>query len=151
MKPKIPKSVKKPLPASARPKTSPSSKPETKKASRPGAKSKPKTALDHVERKSSTRRLKKFIAERNSALDSLQDIENKYEKLFAVHSDGILLFDVETKIILDANNSACNLFGYSKEELTQLTITYISTEPEQTLDQLEKIIKDKLKKIRYDT
>jgi hypothetical protein len=30
MKPKIPKSVKKPLPASARPKTSPSSKPEKK-------------------------------------------------------------------------------------------------------------------------
>jgi PAS domain S-box-containing protein len=107
--------------------------------------------LDHVERKSSTRRLKKFIAERNSALDSLQDIENKYEKLFAVHSDDILLFDVETKIILDANNSARNLFGYSKEELTKLTITDISAEPEQTLDQLEKIIKDKLKKIRYDT
>jgi two-component system, LuxR family, sensor kinase FixL len=147
MKPKIPKSTKKPPPASARPKTSPPSKPETKKISRRGIKSKPKSALDHVERKTSTRRLHKFITERNSALDSLQDTENKFEKLFSVQSDGILLFDAETKKILDANESACKLFGYSKKEFAQLTIPKLSAEPEQTLDQLEKIIKDELKKI----
>jgi two-component system, LuxR family, sensor kinase FixL len=147
MKPKTPKSSKKTSPAPARPKTSPSSKPETEKALRPGKKSKLKSALDHVERKSSTRRLSKFIAERNSALDSLQDTENKYEKLFSVHSDGILLFDAETKKILDANESACKLFGYNNEEFSQLTIPELSSEPEQTLDQLEKVIKDELKKI----
>jgi len=152
MKPKISKSTKKTSPVPARPKTSPSSKPETEKASRSraprlGVKSKPKSALDHVDRKSSTRRLNKFIADRNSALDSLQDTENKYEKLFSVHSDGILLFDAETKKILDANESACKLFGYSKEELAQLTIPELSVEPEQTSDQLKKVIKGELKKI----
>ncbi|HIJ50473.1 MAG TPA: hypothetical protein HPP54_05390 [Nitrospinae bacterium] len=54
------------------------------------------SALDHVERKSSTSRLSKFIDERNSALDSLQDTKNKYEKLFSVQYDGILLFNAET-------------------------------------------------------
>ena len=147
MKPEIPKSTKKTSPAPARPKTSPSSKPETEKALRPGKKSKLKSALDHVERKSSTRRLSKFIAERNSALDSLQDTENKYEKLFSVQSDGILLFDSETNKILDANESACKLFGYSREELSQLTIPELSSEPEQTFNQLKEVIKDKLKKI----
>ena len=105
--------------------------------------------MDHVERKSSTRRFSKFIDECNSALDSLQDTENKYEKLFSVQSDGILLFNAETKKILDTNKSACKLFGYSKEELIQLTIPELSAEPEQTFEELEKIIKNKLKKFHY--
>ncbi|MFT4578577.1 MAG: two-component system sensor kinase FixL [Nitrospinales bacterium] len=147
MKPKILKSAKNTSLDTARPKTSPSSKPETQKESSPIVKPILKSALDHVERKSSTRRLSKFIDERNSALNSLQDTENKYEKLFSVQSDGILLFDAETKKILDANESACKLFGYSKEELAQLTIPELSAEPQQTFDQLEKVIKDELKKI----
>lgn len=146
MKPKTPKTENKTSPASARPKTSPSPKPETEKIFRPIVKSKLKSALDHVERKSSTRRLSKFIAERNYALDSLQEIENKYEKLFSVQSDGILLFDAETNQILDANESACKLFGYSKEELVQFTIPELSVEPDQTFDPLEEVVKDELKK-----
>lgn|GEM_PF-5475378 len=67
-----------------------------KKTSRPIVKPKLMSALDHVERKSSTSRLSKFIDERNSALDSLQDTKNKYEKLFSVQYDGILLFNAET-------------------------------------------------------
>jgi two-component system, LuxR family, sensor kinase FixL len=147
MKPKTPKTKKKASPAPARPKTTPSPKPETKKLPRPSVKSKPKSALDHVVRKSSTRRINKFIAERNSALDSLQDTENKYEKLFSVQSDGILIFDTDTNKILDANESACKLFGYSKEEFVQLTIPEISAEPEQTFAKLEKIRRDELEKI----
>jgi two-component system, LuxR family, sensor kinase FixL len=147
MKPKTPKSSKKTSPAPARPKNSPSSKPDTQKIFRPVLKSKLKSALDHVERKPSARRLNKFIVERNLALDSLQDTENKHEKLFSVHSDGILLFDAETNIILDANESACKLFGYSKEELLQLTIAELSADPEQIFNPLEKIIKDEVKKI----
>ncbi len=146
MEPKTPKTEKKTSPASARPKTSTPPKPETEKIFHPVIKTKLKSALDHVERKSSTRRLSKFIAERNSALDSLQVIENKYEKLFSVQSDGILLFDAETNQILDANESACKLFGYNKEELVQLTIPELSVEPEQTFDPLEEAIKDELKK-----
>jgi two-component system, LuxR family, sensor kinase FixL len=147
MKPKTPKTEKKTSSDPARPKTSPPSKPKAEKIFRPVVKSKPKSALDHVERKSSTRRLNKFIAERNSALNSLQDTANKYEKLFSVQSDGILLFDAETNIILDANESACKLFGYTKEELVQLTIPELSADPGHTFDPLEKIIKDEVKKI----
>ncbi len=147
MKPKIPKSKTTTSPVSAQPKTGSSLKPETEKIFRTVVKTKFKSALDHVKRKSSTRRLSKFIAERNSALDSLQDTENKFEKLFSVQSDGILLFDAKTKTILNANDSACKLFGYSKDELAQLTITELSADPEQTFDQLEKIIKGEVKKI----
>jgi two-component system, LuxR family, sensor kinase FixL len=147
MKPKIPNDESKTSPAPARPKTSPSSESEEKKIFHSVLKSKLHSALDHVERKTSTRRLNKFIAERNTALDSLQDSENKYEKLFSVQSDGILLFDSETKKILDANESACNLFGYSQKEFSQLTIPDLSAEPKETLDQLKKVIKDELKKI----
>ncbi len=146
MKPKPPKTGEKASPASTRTKANPSPKPETEKIFHPVVKTKLKSALDHVERKSSARRLSKFIAERNSALDSLQDIENKYEKLFSVQSDGILLFDAETNLILDANESACKLFGYSKEELVQLTIPELSFEPDQTFDPLEEGIKGKFKK-----
>jgi two-component system, LuxR family, sensor kinase FixL len=147
MKPKTPKSAKKTSPAPARSKTSPSSKPETEKIFHPVEKSKLKSALDHVQRKPSSRRLNKFIVERNLALDSLQDTENKHEKLFSVHSDGILLFDAETSKIFDANESACKLFGYSKKELLQLTIPQLSADPEHMFEPLENVIKDEVKKI----
>ena len=68
-----------------------------KKTSRPIVKPKLMSALDHVERKSSTSRLSKFIDERYAGLDSLQDTENKYEKLFSGQSDGIFLVNAETK------------------------------------------------------
>jgi PAS domain S-box-containing protein len=147
MKPKIPKSVKKTSSTPDLPKTSPPMKAEAEEKFRSTEKSKPKSSLDHVERSSSTRRLNKFIVERNLALDSLLGSENKYEELFSVQSDGILLFDAETKSILDANASACELFGYSKEELVQLTIPDLSAEPMQTSSKLEKVIKGELKKI----
>lgn len=147
MKPKTPKPRKKTSPDPARPKVTASSKPETKKPTRRGVKSQPKTALHHVERKTSSRRLNKFIAERNSALDSLQVTENKYEKLFSVQSDGILLLDAETKKILDANESACNLFGYSKKELVQLTLPELSPAPEPEFDTLDNFKKDEIQKI----
>ena len=73
MKPKIPNDESKTSPAPARPKTSPSSESEEKKIFHSVLKSKLHSALDHVERKTSTRRLNKFIAERNTALDSLQE------------------------------------------------------------------------------
>lgn len=37
-----------------------------------------------------------------------------------------------------------------KEEFIQLTIPELSAEPEQTFDELEKVIKNELKKFRFD-
>ena len=51
------------------------------------------------------------------------------------------------KKILAANEFACKLFGYSKEELPQLPIPELSAEPEQTFDELIKVTKNELKKI----
>ena len=128
MKAKTPKSRKKPSPTPARPKTNTASKPKTRK---PIAKSKPKSALDHVKRKSSTRRLNRFIADRNTALDSLKKTQIKYEKLFSAQRDGILISDAKSKRITDANESACKLFGYTREELLQLTISELSAKPQK--------------------
>jgi two-component system, LuxR family, sensor kinase FixL len=147
MKPKIPKSDNKTSSGSPRSKSSSTPKPKTKNLSRSSSKANQKSALDHVKRSSLNRRVNNIISERNKAITSLKEMGNKYEKLFSVYSDGILIFNSETKRVIDANDSACKLFGYSKEEFVQLTIPEISLEPEKTLGQLEKTIKDELKTI----
>lgn len=43
--------------------------------------------------------------------------QQKYESLFTSSTDAIFVADIETGIIVDVNEQACNLMGYSKEEL----------------------------------
>ncbi len=126
-----------------------SSKRSTQNTSPSKSTVRPRTALDNIQRKSSTRRISNFIDEKNKALNSLQDIENKYGELFSVLSDGVLIFDAESKQIFEANDSACKLFGYGKIEMAQLTIPELSGEPDQTIEQLSKVIHEELKKIPF--
>ena len=58
--------------------------------------------------------------------------ENKYRSLFAIEKDALLLVDNETFTILEANEAACFLYGYSKEELLNLKNYELSAVPEET-------------------
>ena len=69
----------------------------------------------------------RMIAERD-----LKISEEKYRQLFDSATDGIILhlYDEEknSSNILDANEAACNLLGYTKEELTKRSIYDIRAE-----------------------
>ena len=55
--------------------------------------------------------------------EKLLAIEHQYRELFNATYDGIFLVDAEDGRILEANDQACHLVGYSHEEMLQLTAT----------------------------
>lgn len=64
----------------------------------------------------------------------LRDSEERYRRLFETETDAILLVDCTTYELLDVNDSALKLYGYSREECLQLRVTDLSTEPDKTRD-----------------
>ena len=72
------------------------------------------------------------ISERKLAEQSLKDSEERYRQLFELESDAHLLIDDDDYAILEANEAAVELYGYSRGELLGLTILDLSNEPELT-------------------
>ncbi|MEI6602989.1 MAG: diguanylate cyclase [Clostridia bacterium] len=58
---------------------------------------------------------------------------DKYKRLFELESDALFLLDKETGMILEANVSASELYGYSQIELKHLKHVDMSAEPEGTV------------------
>jgi PAS domain S-box-containing protein len=67
----------------------------------------------------------------------LQESEEKYRQLFETISDAIIIFDGETRKIIDVNDSCLSMYGYSKDEFLKLRLHDITAEPEKS----EKAIK----------
>jgi PAS domain S-box-containing protein len=63
---------------------------------------------------------------------NLRDIHEKYSLLFSGLSDAVLVCDLESGRIVDVNEPACLLYGYTRDQLTQRTVVDLSAEPEQT-------------------
>ena len=62
------------------------------------------------------------ITDRKQVLKKLRENEEGYRNIFQFSNDGIIVHDLNGSI-LDANNMALKLFGYSKDELFLLSIT----------------------------
>ena len=62
----------------------------------------------------------------------LNEKEDLYRNLFEMQPDSVILSDGVTFQILDANPAAEKLYGYSREELTHLTLLDLSAEQEKT-------------------
>ena len=70
--------------------------------------------------------------ERKQAEETLKKSEEKYRTLFEAESDAIFIVDEETADVLDANEAALQLYGYSRKEITALKAMDFSAEPEKT-------------------
>jgi PAS domain S-box-containing protein len=70
--------------------------------------------------------------EREELLSALRDSEERYRGLFQSESDALLLIDHESGRVLEANPAAATMYGYTTEELLDLTDLDISAEPELT-------------------
>jgi diguanylate cyclase (GGDEF)-like protein/PAS domain S-box-containing protein len=57
----------------------------------------------------------------------LQASEQRFRTIFSSVSDGILLRDVETAKVVEVNQSACEMFGYSRDELLGSTVDKLSS------------------------
>jgi diguanylate cyclase (GGDEF)-like protein/PAS domain S-box-containing protein len=72
------------------------------------------------------------ITERKRTEEQLREKEEKYRAIFSAESDGILVVDQETGVIIDCNNAITALYGYQKAELIGQSNLIISAEPEAT-------------------
>ena len=72
------------------------------------------------------------ITDQVNVQQALLDNEEKYRQLFEAESDAIFLIDNETGNILEANNAATALYGFSREELLRKKNSDLSAEPDDT-------------------
>jgi PAS domain S-box-containing protein len=72
------------------------------------------------------------ISKRKEAEKKMQESEEKYRTLFTTEQDALFLIDKETLAILDVNDAASILYGYSRDEILKLKNTDMSAEPEVT-------------------
>jgi PAS domain S-box-containing protein len=73
------------------------------------------------------------ISERKQAEQKLRESEEKYRSIFNAAKDAIIIVDHDTGRILDVNESACKLYGFTLEEMLKLKVADTSAEPEETL------------------
>ncbi|MHB1375989.1 MAG: PAS domain S-box protein [Candidatus Humimicrobiaceae bacterium] len=62
----------------------------------------------------------------------LIESEKQLRNVFATVSDPLFLFDQKTGAILDVNDIACSLYGYTRDEMLKLKASNMSAEPEIT-------------------
>ena len=77
----------------------------------------------------------------------LQESEEKYRQLFETISDAIIIFDGETRKIIDINDSCLRMYGYSKDEFLKLRLNDITAEPEKSENAIKQAILGKIQKI----
>jgi PAS domain S-box-containing protein len=69
--------------------------------------------------------VKEDISKRIQAEDALKESEERFRKLFEASPDAIILADIETGMLIDANSAACSMLGYTLNEIRQLHQTMI--------------------------
>jgi len=68
------------------------------------------------------------VTERKQAEAELAQSERDYRGLFDMAHDAIILFEEKDEIVLEANQRACDLYGYSREEFIGMSLVNISTD-----------------------
>jgi len=81
------------------------------------------------------------ITDRKRAEEELRENEIKYRTQFEASMDAIFVETLEGKV-LDCNDAACKMLGYSKAELTALTVADLV--PEQVAQTLPAVITEEL-------
>lgn len=78
------------------------------------------------------------ITKRKQAQEKLQESEEKYRQLFLTETDTIFVYKAENLKIIDANDAAIKMYGYTHEEFLDMNRLDISINPEETLKWIKK-------------
>jgi two-component system cell cycle sensor histidine kinase/response regulator CckA len=70
------------------------------------------------------------VTELKKAADSLKESEQRFRAIFNSAADGIVLVDVQDKHFDTANETFCQMLGYSNEEVESLGVADIHPEPD---------------------
>lgn len=71
------------------------------------------------------------IVEREKIEEALRDSEERYRQAFKSNLAVKYLYDPQSGLIVDANEAACQYYGYSREEMTSKVVFDLSTAPEE--------------------
>jgi PAS domain S-box-containing protein len=81
------------------------------------------------------------VTERKQAEEALRTSEETYRSIFNATNDGIIVLDIETGKIVDANATFCNVFGYAPEEARGLRVgDFSSGQPAYTQEDALRLI-----------
>ena len=65
-------------------------------------------------------------------LTGTEEWESRYRNIFENANDGLILHDIETGQVVDANSAACTMYGYARHEfIGQLPATFIHPDSSQ--------------------
>ncbi|MDX2440519.1 MAG: PAS domain S-box protein, partial [Desulfobacterales bacterium] len=78
------------------------------------------------------------ITEQKRTEIALISSEERHKMLFKLSSDAILLVGLDNLRLLDANEAAINLYGYSYKEILQMKATHLSAEKQKTRKAIQK-------------
>ena len=79
------------------------------------------------------------VTQRKTAEDALRASEANYRRLFSVGPDAIILVDMETKQVIDANPAAVKQYGYTHAELCGMKALDLSAEPEASAAHISQV------------
>lgn len=82
------------------------------------------------------------ITARKQAEEDLRKSEHEYRNLFELANDAILIYEPESKAILDANNSACKMYGMSRELLVGTTMKDLSVDWKRSRRYLDTLLEE---------
>jgi PAS domain S-box-containing protein len=83
------------------------------------------------------------ITLRRRAQEALGQSEEKYRQLFATETDAIMLADAPTGQFIDMNESACRLYGYTREEFLRRKQLDVTAEREESAASIKETIRKK--------
>ncbi|NTW23627.1 MAG: PAS domain S-box protein [Lentimicrobium sp.] len=74
------------------------------------------------------------ITERRKSDEKIRESEARYRSIFNTAADAIFLIDKESGAIVDVNQPASRIYGYSTEELRSFRVDQLTTESEDILE-----------------
>ncbi len=96
-----------------------------------------------IDFKKTHKQLEKLYNDRLKYEDSLKKSEEDYKRLFEHAHGAIIISDPETYEIIDVNEKACELYGYSKEEFIGQKLSIIAVDFEKAKEHIEQIVKER--------
>lgn len=90
------------------------------------------------------------ITKRKQAQEKLQESEEKYRQLFVTDTNAILVFDAEALNIVDINDAALDMYGYTREEFLNMKRMDIKAELGETEKTIHKTLSGEIVQVPLD-
>jgi two-component system cell cycle sensor histidine kinase/response regulator CckA len=84
------------------------------------------------------------VTDRKWIEEALSKSEAEYRSLFERANDAILIIDPDGTTILEANTRACDLYGYTKDDLVGRNFKELTKEPHRLDDQIRRLLRDQV-------